>query len=100
MVEYDTLLKQLFRIGVNDKCWHLMKNWYANSMNVDKLENQFSECFPVNCGVKQGSVLSPTLFTIVIDSLLKHLNITGQGLGISRLDEGSSGHTDDFHAVF
>ena len=68
-------------------------------MSVVKLDNQFSECFPVNRGVKQGSVLSPTLFIIVIDSLLKHLDTTGQGLCISGLSVGSSGHADDIRAA-
>ena len=84
---------------MNGKFWRLMKNWYSNSMNVVKLDNQFSECFPVNRGVKQGSVLSPTLFTIVIDSPLKHLETTGQGLCFSKLDVGSSGHADNIHAA-
>ena len=98
-VEYDVLLEHLFRIGVNGKFWLLMKNWYSKSISVVKLDNQFSECFPVNRGVKQGSVLSPTLFIIVIDSLLKHLDTTGQGLCISGLNVGASGHADDIRAA-
>lgn len=39
-----------------------MKNWFANLMNVVKLDYIFSECFPVNHGTKQGSVLSLTSF--------------------------------------
>jgi hypothetical protein len=68
-------------------------------MNVVKVDNHYSECFPVNRGVKQGSVLSPTLFTIVVDSLLKNLDATGQGLCISGLDLGASAHADDIRAI-
>ena len=79
-IEYTTLLDHLFKVGLNGKCWQLMKNWYTDSMNIIKLENTFSNSFPVNQGVKQGSVLSPTLFIMVMDSLLKQLEATGQGL--------------------
>ena len=39
--------------------------------------------------------MSPTLFSIVIDSLLKHLDATGYGLCISGLRLGASAHADD-----
>ena len=68
-------------------------------MNVVKVDNHYSECFPVSRGVKQGSVLSPTLFTIVVDSLLKNLDATGKGLCISSLDLGASAHADDIRAI-
>ena len=45
--------------------------------------------------MKQGSVLSPIPFSIVIDSLLKNLEATGQGLSISELNIGASAHADD-----
>ena len=43
-------------------------------------------------------VLSPTLFIIVMDSLLKHLKALGQSLCIHGLDVGSSAHVDDIRA--
>ena len=68
-------------------------------MNSITINNQYSEHFLVNRGVKQGSVLSLILFSIVIDSLLKNLEATGQGLSISELNIGASAHADDIHAV-
>ena len=98
-VEYTTLLKHLADIGINGKCWRLIKNWYTNSMSVIKLDYSFSSSFPVHRGVKQGSVLSPTLFIIVMDSLLRHLEASGQSLCMHGLDVGSSAHADDIRAA-
>ena len=49
--------------------------------------------------MKQGSILSPTIFIIVIDSLLRSLNATHQGLSRLGLDVGSSAHADDIRVV-
>ena len=27
-VEYPVLLKRLYEVGVNGKCWRLIKSWY------------------------------------------------------------------------
>ena len=50
-------------------------------------------------GVKQGSVLSPTLFIAVIDSLLSYLVSSGQGLTILGLNVGNCAHADDVRAA-
>ena len=75
-IEYPVLLEHLFKLGINGKCWRLLHNWYSNSRSVVRLNSNTSQCFPVCRGVKQGSVLSPTLFIIVIDSLLTSLDTT------------------------
>ena len=49
--------------------------------------------------MKQGSVLSPTLFIAVMDSLLNFLESSGQGLAISGLNVGNSAHADDIRAA-
>ena len=50
-------------------------------------------------GVKQGSVLSPTLSIAVIHSPLTFLNSCGQGLTISCLNVGNSAHADGVRAA-
>ena len=64
-------------------------------MIVVKLGSSMSRSFQVHRGVKQGSILSSTLFILVMDSLLRHLESTGQGLSALGLDLGSSAHADD-----
>ena len=98
-IEYPVLLEHLFKLGINGKCWRLLHNWYSNSRNVVRLDCHLSQSFPVCRGVKQGSILSPTIFIIVIDSLLRSLNATHQGLSRLGLDVGSSAHADDIRVV-
>ena len=42
-----------------------------------------SDRFGVERGIKQGSVLSPVLFLIVMDPLLKHLQESSLGLSVN-----------------
>ena len=58
-----------------------------------------SDYFPVNRGVKQGSLLPPTLFIAVMDPLLSYLESSGLGLSVSGLSVGSSPHGDDIRAA-
>ena len=64
-----------------------------------RVNNQCSQCFPIRHGVKQGSVLSPSLFIVVIDSLLSYLASSSLGLKVSGLNVGYSAHADDVRAA-
>ena len=97
-IEYGVLLRHMFNLGINGKCWRLIKDWYSESFGVVKIRDRMSARFPLSRGVKQGSVLSPTLFNIVINSLLQHLKNTGQGINVSGLEVGSTAHADDIRA--
>ena len=85
-VEYPTLLSHIFKLGINGKCWSLIKDWYYDTSSVVKVNNKCSDSFPVKRGVKQGSVLSSTLFIAVVDSLLSFLESSGQGLTVLGLN--------------
>ena len=67
-VEYPVLLRRLFEVGVNGKAWRLFKNWYEGAKCQVRLGGALSEAFEIKRGVKQGSILSPTLFVLIMDS--------------------------------
>ena len=64
-----------------------------------KLEDKLSNAFPVQRGVRQGSVLSPTLFLLVMDRLLKKLESASLGLKINDLFVGGFAHADDIRTI-
>jgi len=72
LVEYPVLLEKLYDIGVNGKMWRLLKSWYKGGSCQVKVDGRVSDRFMVERGVKQGLVLSPTLFLLVMDPLLRH----------------------------
>jgi len=69
--------------------WFLLKTYYNSSKAIILNENRvpFNE-FSINCGVKQGGILSPYLFNAFIDDLInevtqKNIGATFQNLNVS-----------------
>ena len=49
-------------------------SWYEKCTATVRWGNAYSHVFPVLAGVRQGGVLSPTLFAIYMDDLI-HVRI-------------------------
>ena len=98
-VELPILLKQLFSIGINGKLWRLLKHWYSTSSAKVKVNGHISSSFDICRGVRQGSVLSPTLFLAVMDILLKRLRESGHGLHVRGTYMGGAIHADDLRTT-
>ena len=54
-----------------------------------------SSCFSITNGTRQGSVLSPTLFSVYLDDLLKELRQLGIGCHVGGVWVGAAGYADD-----
>ena len=98
-VEYPVLLEKLFNAGVNGKMWRLLKNWYEGGSCQVKLDGRHSDSFFVERGIKQGSVLSPTLILLVMDPFLRQLQTSGMSLSVNNFCAGGFLHADDIRTL-
>ena len=57
----------------------LLENWFSLCMTCVKWCNVWSSWFYVTCGIRQGGVLSPYLFAIYVDSVVKKAQSSGHG---------------------
>ena len=60
---------------------------------------KLSQAFGVRNGVRQGIVLSPSLFNVYVDDLLKVLSVSGYGARIADMYCGCVAYADDLTLV-
>ena len=53
----------------------ILENIYKNASAKIHLDNQISDTFNINRGVRQGDPISPKLFTAAIEEIFKTVNI-------------------------
>ena len=76
-VNYNCLFLKLISRNAPICFINVLHNWYAKSMCRVKWGNLLSIPFSLQGGVRQGGVLSPLLFSIYVDDILKKLENFG-----------------------
>ena len=71
-VHRESLWKIAALYGILQKYIKITKNMYLNSSCCIKTKNGYSEVFNVETGAIQGCILSPFLFLLLIDFILKN----------------------------
>ena len=72
---------------------------YSNQICHVNWSNERSDSFNVSNGVKQGSVISPMLFSIYVDNLFLELKQLGLGCHVGLEYAGSFGYADDIALI-
>jgi hypothetical protein len=72
-IKRNKILDSLTQNKIPPKLIRLIKLTLENTTAKLKVNNAYTEEFRVESGVKQGDSLSPILFSLVIDTLLKNL---------------------------
>ena len=78
-INYCKLFTDLLKRDVSPLVLRLLLHMYTNQTLCVRWGDALSTLFSVKNGVKQGGVLSPILFAIYTDGLLKRLQETGVG---------------------
>ena len=68
-IDRTLLLYRLLCYNIDGKVYKLIKSLYTDTMSCLRLNDMFTEWFPVYNGVRQGDNLSPTLFSFFINDL-------------------------------
>ena len=92
-VEYCVLLSHLYNLGINEKGWRVISSFYSNPSGQIKICNRLTKPFTLHREVRQGSLLSPMLFLLVIDSFLNKLEKVNAGISANGIYTGYFGNT-------
>ena len=90
----DTLFKHLWKMGIQGKTWKIIKMLYSKVANTVVFGQLESDLFEVTNGLKQGCVLSPCLFNMVMVNLDDMLNGHG-GITIGETTLNGLYYADD-----
>ena len=91
---YDTIdrqgMWQMLRVhGVGGKLFKAVQSFYVYSRPCGRVEMDVSEWFHVNVGLRQGCVMSPWLFNLYMDGVVRAVNarVFGKGLELRSVND-------------
>ncbi len=87
--------QRLFEAGTNSKTWRLLCNLYDDYSSQVRLNQDRSPPFKLERSVCQGSILSPCLFLLVMNPLLKQLHGLSSRLSVKNNYAVGFLHADD-----
>ena len=77
-VNHSKLLDILQQEGISGKFFNILKSMYNSLQSCVRVDRNYSDFFSCRKGVRQGCVLSPTLFSIFINQLASHISESGR----------------------
>lgn len=81
-VRHTRLWNVLQQIGIPQHLIELIKNWYANQEATVKTEYGNTDWFNIGKGVRQGCILSPYLFNIYAEQIMKQADLEETTAGV------------------
>ena len=84
MVDRSKLFAKLQSLGYRGKSLEILKSLYYNDQVQVNVNGRLSKPLFLSLGVKQGCSLSPILFALYVDDLVRSLHETGAGVPISK----------------
>ena len=94
-VNHHGLYIKLMKRNLPIKFLDVIIDWYSKCYATVQWNGCFSKCFSVLCGVRQGGVLSPIMFTVYVDDIIVDLKSSNEGCCIDGLYLGCVMYADD-----
>ena len=95
MCKFSTLFQKLIDRKMPSIVIRMLICVYVEQRGFTVWNGVKSTYFDISNRTRQGSVLSPTLFSVYIDDLLKELRRAGNGCHIGGIWVGAAGYADD-----
>jgi len=76
------LWKRIADVGIKGKMWRVLNSFYSTVESCVRVDGFLTDWFRLDTGVRQGCVLSPLLYALFINGLVKELNSMNQGVKV------------------
>ena len=81
-INRELLWHKLIKMGISGRFLASLQSLYKNVKCTVLVNGLQTDWFDVNCGLKQGCILSPMLFNLFINDLTRHKNDVGSGISV------------------
>ncbi len=95
VVWHQGLFVKLHEAGISDALWQVIVAAYSGMESQVRVNGTLSRRFVVRQSVRQGGVLSPLLYVLFIDGLIKQLRASGIGAYVGDIYCGILVQADD-----
>ena len=75
-VNHSALLLKLMKRNIPIELIRILENWFMNCFTCVIWNSVYSRFFKIEYGVRQGSVLSPSLFAVYLDDIVNALSVS------------------------
>ena len=81
-VDHSKMWKILNEMGIPDHLTSLLKNLYAGQEATVRIGHGITDWFQIGKGVRQGCILSPCLFNVYAEYIMRNARLNGAQTGI------------------
>jgi len=100
VVNHFALFMKCMNCNVPIALLNILVNWYGMCTAVVRWDNVFSDVIRLQCGVRQGGVLSPVLFTVYVNDVIMALSASGYGYYFHGMFVGCFMYADDLLLLY
>ena len=82
-VDRDLLLYKLLLAEIDGKMYDSIKSIYISTTSCIRINGKLTDWFDCKTGVKQGDCLSPTIFSLFVNDLVREINALELGIDVN-----------------